>query len=108
MGYARYRLPDGRMAGYGVSAECDGEGCTNVIDRGLGYLCGNLPDGHRDPDDWGCGLYFCGQHEHDCANPDCGLYSSDGYLFCKLGKAHDGPHRDRCGTSFTETEEDEQ
>lgn len=72
MGYGYYVLADGREAGYGVQAECDRGGCAAQIDRGLGYLCGNLPDGWRDESEPGCGLYFCGPHgyDHDCANPD--------------------------------------
>lgn len=71
MGYAYYRLPDGREAGYGVEAECDHDGCTERIDRGLGYLCGSDPDGYRDPGEPGCGRYYCPRHEcdHDCPNP---------------------------------------
>lgn len=70
MGYAFYTLPDGREAGYGVEAECDREDCTEQINRGLGYLCGDNPDGHRDPDAPGCGKYFCEPHQadHDCSN----------------------------------------
>lgn len=76
MGYGYYVLPDGREAGYGVEAECDAEGCTERIDRGLGYLCGDNPDGWRDPDDWGCGRYFCETHgsRHDCPNPIGGTH----------------------------------
>lgn len=72
MGYAYYTLPDGREAGYGVQAECDAEGCTEQIDRGLGYLCGDDPDGWREDSAPGCGRYFCGQHDgdHDCPNPN--------------------------------------
>lgn len=74
MGYGYYLLPDGREAGYGVEAPCDRDSCTVVIDRGLGYLCGEMPDGHRDDADPGCGLYFCQDHRHadghDCPNPD--------------------------------------
>lgn len=72
MGYARYLLPDGREAGYGVEAECDRPGCPRRIDRGLAYLCGQHPDGHRDPSEPGCGYYFCPDHlgSHDCPNPD--------------------------------------
>lgn len=72
MGYARYTLPDGREAGYAVQAECDHPDCTTMIDRGLGYLCGQLPDGHRDPLDPGCGRYYCPTHQpdHDCPDPD--------------------------------------
>lgn len=71
MGFQRYRLPDGRMAGYGVTATCDHPGCSATIDRGLGYLCGRDPDGHRDPDDYGCGRYYCYDHlgDHECPNP---------------------------------------
>ena len=72
MGYGYYVLPDGREAGYGVEAECDAAGCPARIDRGLGYLCGNFPDGHRDDSESGCGRYFCPDHtyDHDCPNPD--------------------------------------
>lgn len=72
MGFAYYVLPDGREAGYGVEATCDAEGCETRIDRGLGYLCGDSPDGWRDESEPGCGRYFCGAHEfdHDCPNPD--------------------------------------
>jgi hypothetical protein len=73
MGYGHYLLPDGREAGYGIDAECDHPGCRVEIDRGLGWLCGELPDGHRDPAAPGCGRYYCGQHldtlAHDCPNP---------------------------------------
>lgn len=71
MGYGYYILPDGREAGYGVEAECDQPGCIAPIDRGLGYLCGDEPDGHRDPSEPGCGEYFCPDHEstHNCPNP---------------------------------------
>ncbi len=63
MGWAYYEM-DGRPCGYSVEAECDREGCATRIDRGLGYLCGNMPGG----DEEGCGGYFCGVHEydHDC------------------------------------------
>jgi hypothetical protein len=58
MGYAYYRLADGREAGYGVGATCDEGSCTAGIDRGLAYLCGESPGG----DEWGCGGYFCYEH----------------------------------------------
>ncbi len=58
MGYASYTLPDGRDGGYAVDAECDRDGCTAEIDRGLGYLCGRNPGGHP----FGCGNYFCSEH----------------------------------------------
>lgn len=60
MGYAYYLLSDGREAGYSVVAECDWPGCGAVIDRGLAYLCGEVPEGGEDS----CGGYFCGAHLH--------------------------------------------
>jgi len=67
MGWAYYVI-DGRPCGYGVQALCDSEYCFERIDRGLGWLCGEMPGG----DEHGCGGYFCGAHEldHDCPNPD--------------------------------------
>jgi len=47
-----------RDIGYGVPAWCDHPGCTEEIDRGLGYVCGGEPYGG----DLGCGLYFCAKH----------------------------------------------
>ena len=78
MGYGSYELPDGRWAGYNIEAECDKPGCEAVIDRGLSYLCGQEPDGHRDPSAPGCGKYHCADHEidHDCPNPE-GLPGDD-------------------------------
>lgn len=48
----------GRDIGYGVPAYCDHPGCTEEIDRGLGYVCGGEPYGG----DKGCGLFFCSHH----------------------------------------------
>jgi hypothetical protein len=109
MGYGFYTLPDGREAGYLVDAECDKEGCTEEIDRGFDYLCGDAPDGHRSFDEPGCGLYFCWTHQddHDCPNPECGKYSTDGHHYCQLPADHDEGHFDRdSGAYFTKTEED--
>jgi hypothetical protein len=47
-----------RDIGYGVLAWCDHPDCNEVIDRGLGYVCGGQPYGGQ----FGCGLYFCGHH----------------------------------------------
>jgi hypothetical protein len=48
-----------RDIGYGVPALCDHPQCYELIDRGLGYVCGNEePYGGED----GCGLYFCTEH----------------------------------------------
>ncbi len=49
---------EGRMVGYAVDAVCDAPGCEEAIDRGLAYVCGDMHDGG----DYGCGLYFCGNH----------------------------------------------
>jgi hypothetical protein len=51
-----------RDIGYGVPAYCDSPRCTEVIDRGLGYVCCNQEPygGER-----GCGLYFCSKHRVD-------------------------------------------
>jgi len=45
---------NGRWIGYGVPAWCDEPGCSAKIDRGIAYLC--------DPDEDGCGLFFCFDH----------------------------------------------
>jgi hypothetical protein len=61
MGYACYEIIRGGetlLAGYDVEAICERTGCTEQIDRGLGFLCGKTPGG----DEYGCGGYFCGQH----------------------------------------------
>jgi hypothetical protein len=58
MGYAHYTTADGREAGYAVTAVCNEEGCTTVIDRGLSYLCGDSPHG----DEYGCSKFYCDQH----------------------------------------------
>lgn len=50
-----------RDIGYGVPAYCDAPGCTEEIDRGLGYVCGGEPYGGKN----GCGLFFCGKHQKD-------------------------------------------
>jgi hypothetical protein len=50
-----------RDIGYGVPAYCDSPRCTRVINRGLGYVCGNAPYGGEK----GCGLYFCELHQKD-------------------------------------------
>lgn len=59
MGWAYGVLADGREVGYSVEAVCEHEGCTTEIDRGLSYLCGEM---HGDPDEHGCGRYFCAEH----------------------------------------------
>ncbi|MBM4713630.1 hypothetical protein GS551_05360 [Rhodococcus hoagii] len=106
MGYAYYTLPDGREAGYGVEAECDKPGCQTRIDRGLGYLCGQNPNGHKDAEEPGCGNYYCPDHQanHACANPECGAWDEDENLCCQLVRDHDLPHRDvDTGKAFAST-----
>lgn len=53
----RYRLPDGRPAGFLVAAVCAEPRCDATIHRGLFHLCGDYPDSGR-----GCGQYFCTGH----------------------------------------------
>ncbi len=48
-----------RDIGYGVPAYCDHPDCSEVIDRGLSYVCGREPYGGSG----GCGLYFCSRHQ---------------------------------------------
>ncbi|MFD3719848.1 hypothetical protein [Streptomyces sp. NPDC058674] len=67
MGNAFYEIRrNGLMieAGYGVEAECERTGCTERIDRGLAYLCGEMPGGTEHA----CGGYFC--HGHLYTAPD--------------------------------------
>lgn len=110
MGYGAYLLPDGREAGYLVEAVCDKAGCETKIDRGVGYLCGQNPEGWRDAEEPGCGNYYCETHrygEHDCTNQSCDMYSAEGSLCCGLVEGHDLPHLDASdGTKFSETEDD--
>lgn len=57
MGYAVYDV-DGRDAGYGVPSLCDHPDCSERIDRGLSYICGDEPAS----DSRGCNRYFCEKH----------------------------------------------
>ncbi len=84
MGYARYKITRGGetiQAGYDVETVCEENGCTEQIDRGLAYLCGQDPGG----DEHGCGGYFCGSH----------LYG-----------APEGEHGGRCARCLPETADD--
>jgi hypothetical protein len=61
MGYASYtitRRGEEIEAGYAVPDICNKEGCSEEIDRGLAFLCGQHPGG----DEYGCGGYFCYSH----------------------------------------------
>lgn len=59
MGWGSGYNDQGREVGYAVDAECDQDGCSAQIDRGLAYVCGGMHDGG----DHGCGGYFCGDHQ---------------------------------------------
>jgi hypothetical protein len=47
----------GRDIGYGVPAQCDHPKCSEEIDRGMSYRCGDGSHGEV-----GCGLFFCEKH----------------------------------------------
>lgn len=96
MGYAYYHLPDGREAGYGVEAECDHPGCLTMIDRGLGWLCGEAPMGWHNDELPGCCNYYCEAHlaAHDCVAHQCGAYSLEGEG-CDFVEGHDDDHWDK-------------
>lgn len=112
MGYAFYELADGREAGYGVEAQCDAGGCLKKINRGMAYLCGENPKVYStDNGEWGCGNYYCGDHEHDhgCTNAMCGEHSLYGDEYCGEIRGHELPHVDpHTEVEFTLTENDEE
>lgn len=56
----------GRPIGYGHDATCDHPGCTEEIDRGLGWACGDMHGDH----DWDCKGYFCSDHATYRYSPD--------------------------------------
>lgn len=111
MGYAAYTLPDGREAGYAITAACDQPECSAEVTRGLDRLCGESPDGHRRENEPGCGKYYYGTHEqrHACPRPACGADENNGSGFCGAQLFdHAGPHRDQWDDhEFTEVETDE-
>lgn len=79
MGWGHGELPDGREVGYAVAAVCDEPGCEAVIDRGMAYLCGEMP-GAGDGGEQGCGAYFCGEHlwlSPYTRHPRCGSCMAD-------------------------------
>lgn len=57
MGWSHCGNLDGREIGYGVPAMCDEPGCSEIINRGLAYLCGDM---HGDGES--CNGYFCYEH----------------------------------------------
>lgn len=65
MGYSVYwNEKQARWCGYGVPAYCDHPNCTEEIDRGMGYVCGEPLQ-----DEFGCGLYFCAKHRPKVRRP---------------------------------------
>jgi hypothetical protein len=68
-----------RDIGYDVPAWCDSPGCSEVIDRGLAYVCGGDVRGG----DNGCGLYFCYNHL---------WYTPDGVQVCERCLEHNDPY----------------
>jgi hypothetical protein len=62
-----------RHAGYGIRGKCEYKGCTERIDHGLSYVCGDMHGGG----DYGCGGYFCENHR---------CYTEKGQLCCKCMK----------------------
>ncbi len=57
---------NGRPIGYNHAAVCDHEGCSNKIDRGLSYACGDM---HGETE-YGCDKYFCSEHRDNCVEDD--------------------------------------
>jgi hypothetical protein len=56
MGWA-YGEVNGKAVGHSVPDVCNELGCDEVIDRGLGYACGDMPGSGL-----GCDGFFCEQH----------------------------------------------
>jgi hypothetical protein len=88
MGWSYAVARDGREIGYSVEATCDHPECDAMIDRGLGYLCGEM---HED-EQFGCGKYFCQDH--------LGVYEHEDGTLCSVC--------DECRTYFDEHREDEE
>ena len=83
MGYAIYETPLG-PAGYGVEDICHEEGCTEVIDRGVAYLCGDQP-GYQS--EYGCGRWFCGAHLYGGPEQSLGGHCRA----CRVAAEREGP-----------------
>ena len=97
MGWAYCGKDDwGREIGYAIEATCDKKGCDEVIDRGLGYVCGPMHGG----DEGGCGRYFCGDHlsfvgeRGGCQHRFKGAY---GVTMCQPMKGDNGKVWCACG-----------
>jgi len=57
-GYCGVNPTTGEEMGYCVQGECHADGCVNLIDHGLGNVCG----GEHEGGEHGCGYYFCTDH----------------------------------------------
>lgn len=51
---------DGEWVGYAHFTECGAEGCTISTSKGLDQLCGDM---HGSAREYGCGKYFCPNHQ---------------------------------------------
>lgn len=52
---------NGRPIGYVHEAECDHPDCSEKIDRGLSYVCGDM----HGEDEVSCERYFCAKHRQE-------------------------------------------
>lgn len=78
-----------RDIGYGVPAVCDHPECDEMIDRGLGYVCGDDVYGGE----WGCGLFFCEKHRGNHEDLAPGVWAPVCER-CAEGKPHFEPKPD--------------
>ena len=54
---------NGRPIGYAFAATCDHPDCSEKIDRGLSYACGDMHgEGSNADGDGYCEKYFCSEH----------------------------------------------
>lgn len=79
MSWAVGQNAEGRWIGYGVPTECDHPDCHKKINRGMAYACGG--DSISDPDEPGCGLFFC--EEHLYWNQKDGVFTCERCLECE-------------------------
>ena len=69
MGWANCGLDSkGRPIGYVFKATCDHEGCSEEIDRGLSYVCGDM----HGEDEVSCERYFCETHRNNLVQANDG------------------------------------
>lgn len=70
---------NGREIGYAIGATCDWPGCTEEIDRGLSYACGD----EHDESEVGCAGYYCGKHRRGERRLVC-VSSKGGYRYVSV------------------------